>query len=117
MERNHDDSLAGHFGVEKTLKLLSRKYYWPKMRADVKKYVHGCNICMRSKAQRHKPYGNMQSLSVPMHKWKDLSMDFVTGLPRNKDWRGVEYNSILIIIDRLTKMVHYKPVLTTLNAK
>ena len=50
LERNHDNLLAGHFGVEKTLELLSRKYYWPKMRADVEKYVYGCNICMRSKA-------------------------------------------------------------------
>ena len=117
LERNHDDPLAGHFGVEKTLELLTRKYYWPKMRVDVEKYVQGCDICMSSKAQRHKPYGSLQSLPVPTHKWKDLSMDFVTGLPKSKDWRGVEYDSILVIIDRLTKMVHYEPVLTTLDAE
>ena len=50
LERNHDDPLAGHFGVERTLELLSRKYYWPKMRADIEKYVQGCDICMSSKA-------------------------------------------------------------------
>ena len=87
------------------------------MKADVEKHVHGCNICMKSKAQRHKPYGNMQSLPVPTHKWKDFSIDFVTRLSRSKDWRGVEYNSILVIVDQLTKMVYYKPVLITLNAK
>ncbi len=37
--KNHDDSLAGHFRVEKNLELLSRKYYWPKMRVDVEKYI------------------------------------------------------------------------------
>ncbi len=37
LERNHDDPRAGHFGVEKTLELLSHKYYWPKMRTDVEK--------------------------------------------------------------------------------
>ena len=44
-------------------------------------------------------------------------MGFVTRLSKSKDWRGVEYNSILVIVDQLTKMVHYKPVLTTLDAE
>ena len=44
-------------------------------------------------------------------------MDFVTGLPKSKDGRGVEYDSILIIVDQLTKMVHYEPILTTLEAE
>ena len=39
-------------------------------------------------------------------------MDFVTGLPQSTDWRSNSYNSILLIINRLTKMVHYKPVQT-----
>ena len=117
LERNHDDPLAGHFGVEKTLELLTRKYFWPKIRADVEKYVQGCDICMSCKAQKHKPYGSLQSLPVPTHKWKDLSMDFVIGLPMSKDWRGVEYDSILVIVDPLTKMIHYEPVLATLDAE
>ena len=99
LERNHDDPLAGHFGIEKTLELLTCKYYWPKIRSDVEKYVQGCDICMSCKAQRHKAYGNLQTLPIPTHKWKDLSMDFVTGLPKSKDWRGVEYDSILVIVD------------------
>lgn len=44
-------------------------------------------------------------------------MDFVTGLPKSKDCRGVEYDSILVIFDRLTKMVHSEPVLTTLDVE
>lgn len=44
-------------------------------------------------------------------------MAFVTGLSKNKDWRGVEYDFILVIVDRLTKIVDYKPVLTNLDIK
>ena len=44
-------------------------------------------------------------------------MDFVIGLLKSKNWQGVEYDSILVIVDRLTKMVHYEPVLTTLDAE
>ena len=43
-------------------------------------------------------------------------MDFVTGLPISTDWKGESYNSILVIVDRLTKIVHYKPVKVTINA-
>ncbi len=43
-------------------------------------------------------------------------MDFVTGLPISADWKGNNYDSILVIVDRLTKMVYYKPVKVTINA-
>ena len=70
---------------------------------------------MASKTVRHKPYGDLQALPVPIHRWKDLSMDFVTGLPVSTDWKGESYDSILVIVDRLTKMVHYEPVKVTID--
>ena len=116
ISRHHDDPLAGHFGIDKTKDLVGRKYYWPSLRRDIKAYVKGCGVCLGSKAVRHKPYGDLQSLPVPTHRWKDLSMDFVTGLPISTDWKGDSYDSILVIVDRLTKMVHYEPVKVTIDA-
>ena len=110
ISRHHDDPLARHFGIDKTRKLVGRKYYWPNLRKDVKSYVRGCDVCLSSKAVRHKPYDDLQFLPIPTHWWKDLSINFVTGLPFSSDWKGNSYNFILIIIDQLTKMVHYKPV-------
>ena len=55
-------------------------------------------------------------MPVPTHRWKDLSMDFVTGLPLSADWKGDNYDSILVIVDRLTKMMHYEPVKVTIDA-
>ena len=81
ISRHHDDPLASHFGIEKTRELLSRKYYWPTICRDVKDYVKGCDVCLALKAVRHKPYGDLQSLPISTHRWKDLLMDFVTGLP------------------------------------
>lgn len=90
LAQNHDDPLAGHFGVEKTLELLQRKYYWPNpghdseaapgMRQLVREYCESCAICKRSKAPRHRPYGELQPLPIPKFKWTDLTMDFVTRL-------------------------------------
>ena len=116
ISRHHDDPLAGHFGIKKTRELIARKYYWPTLCHDVEDYVKRCDVCLASKAVRHKPYGDLQSLPVPTHRWKDLSIDFVTGLPILTDWKGDSYDSILVIVDRLTKMVHYEPVKVTIDA-
>ena len=113
---HYDDSLVGHFGFDKTRELVGRKYYWLSLRKDVENYVKGCDVCLTSKVVRHKPYRDLQSLLVPTHQWKDLSMDFVTGLPLSADWKGNSYDSILVIVDRLTKMVHYEPVKVTIDA-
>ncbi len=43
-------------------------------------------------------------------------MDFVTGLPVSTNWKGETYDSILVIVDWLTKMVHYEPVKVTIDA-
>ena len=56
ISRHHNDSLAGHFGIDKTRELVGRKYYWPSLRKDVKDYVRGCDICLATKNVRHKPY-------------------------------------------------------------
>ena len=116
ISRHHNNPLASHFGIEKTRELVARKYYWPTLRHDVDDYVKGCDVCLASKAVWHKLYGDLQSLPVLTHCWKDLSMDFVTGLPILTDWKGDSYDSILVIVDRLTKMVHYEPVKVTINA-
>ena len=86
------------------------------MRKDVENYVKGCDVCLTSKAVRHKPYGDLQSLPIPTHRWKNLSIDFVTGLPLSADWKGDSYDLILVIVDRLTKMVYYEPVKVTIDA-
>ena len=112
----HDNPLVGHFGIHKTQELIVRKYYCPTLRQDVEAYIKDCNICLASKAIQHKHYTNLQILPVPTHRWKDLSMDFVTRLLISTNWKGKSYNLILVIIDKLTKMVHYKPVKIIIDA-
>ena len=115
ISRHHNDPLAGHFGIKKIWEFFFQKYYWLTLHHDVDNYVRGCNVCLALKAVRHKPYDDLQSLPMPTHRWKDLLIDFVTGLPILIDWKGDSYNSILVIIDWLTKIVHYKPVKITIN--
>ena len=98
----HDNSLAGHGGTAKTTELVSRQYYWPKMRETIKRYVKNCDTCQRSKAVRHAPYGLLQPNEVLDQPWRAIAIDFITDLPESD-----RYNTILVIIDRLTKMSHF----------
>ena len=86
------------------------------LRHNINNYIKECDICLASKTVQHKQYSDIQSLPVPIHCWKDLLMDFVTGLPILINWKGDNYDSILVIIDRLIKMIHYKSVKVTIDA-
>ena len=115
LKLNHDDPLAGHFGVSKTLELLRRKYFWQSMRKDVREYVKTCPICQRTKAKRHLPYGELSSFPVPSKPWQEITLDFITDLPPSK-FRGKVYDSILVIVDRYTKLARYIPTTKTITA-
>ena len=78
----------------------------------IKGYVKNCDMCQRSKVIRHAPYGMLQPNEVPDQPWKLITMDFITDLP-NSDG----YDTILVIIDRLTKMSHFIPWRTDLDAR
>jgi hypothetical protein len=86
------------------------------MRKDVRAYCHDCLRCRRSKAARHKPYGLLQPLPVPDRPWEHVTFDFITELPPSK-FLGQVYDSILVIVDRLTKMAHYVPAISTWTAE
>ncbi len=116
ISRQHDDPLEGYFGMDKTRELIARKYYWPSLQTDVEAYIKSCDLYLASKAVRHKPHKDLQSLPVPTHRWKNLSIDFVTGLPVSTNWKGETYDTILVIVDRLMKMVHYELVKVTIDA-
>ena len=74
-----------------------------------------CNICLASNAAQYKLYNDLESLLVPIYCWKNLLIDFVTDLSILTDEKRDSYDSILVIIDRLTKMVHYKQVKVTID--
>jgi hypothetical protein len=78
------------------------------MKIEIARYVARCDTCKRVKAIHMKDVGPLQSLPKPTWKWEDISMDFIVGLPRTA--KG--YDSIWVIVDRLTKIAHFLPVKT-----
>ena len=116
ISRYHNDLLASYFRVKKTMELVAEKYYWPTPRAEMEVYVKRCDVYITSKAIKNKPCGDLQLLPVPTHSWKNLAISFVTGLLVSTNWKGKTYKFILVIAERLTKMVNYELVKLTINA-
>jgi hypothetical protein len=95
-----------HPGSTKMYQDLKQHYWWTKMKIEIALYVARCDTCRRVKAIHMKSAGPLQSLPIPTWKWEDISMDFILGLPRTA--KG--YDSIWVIVDRLTKIAHFLPV-------
>nr|KYP60064.1 Transposon Ty3-G Gag-Pol polyprotein [Cajanus cajan] len=104
LKESHEGGLMDHFGVDKTLSLLKCKFYWPHMRVDVQRHCSKCINCLQAKS-RAMPHGLYTPLPIASSPWVDISMDFVLGLPRTQ--RG--FDSIFVVVDRFSKMVHFIP--------
>ena len=113
LQTHHESVAAGHPGRSKTLELLKRTYFWPKMQADVDRFVRNCHTCQCSRTPRHAPFGISRPLPIPDRPWQDISMDFVTGLPAS-GWQ--RFNTIWVVVDRLTKARHLVPCHSSVDA-
>lgn len=78
---------------------LKRIFWWPDIKKNVVDFVHSCLLFQKSKIKHKKPFGLLQTLSIPEWKLDNISMDFVAGFPRTA--KG--YHLIWVIVDRLTK--------------
>ena len=104
-EEEHDSKVAGHMGQDKTVELIRRNFFWPRMNPYIEDYVRSCDSCQRNKAARHVRYGLLQPLELAYAPWQSISMDFITDLPESNGCP-----SIWVIVDRFTKMAHFIPL-------
>ena len=109
----HDSVLRGHLGVEKTLTLVQRSYYWPNMTEDIRAYVESCKLCQEFKSQNKSPAGLLQPLPIPTKRWESVSMDIVTGLPETAEG----YSGCVVFVDRLSKMAHFAAVSSRVDSE
>jgi len=104
LQEVHDQSSISHLGNRRIIDLVQRFYYWSGHRATIRRYIRNCHACQRSKAPRDSINGLHHPLSIPQERWKDIAMDFITGLSLSEG-----YNVICTIICRLIKERHYVP--------
>jgi hypothetical protein len=109
LKEAHDSDYSIHLGSTKMYQDLKHKYWWYGLKRDVAAHVAMWDVCQRVKAEYQRPAGLLHSLKVPEWKWEEIGMNFIVGLPRTP--KG--YDSIWVIVDRLTKVAHFILVKTT----
>nr|GEX12635.1 putative reverse transcriptase domain-containing protein [Tanacetum cinerariifolium] len=72
---------------------------WPNMKANIATYVSKCLTCAKVKAEYQRPSGLLVQHEIPQWKWDNITMDFVTKLPKS----SYGYDTIWVVVDRLTK--------------
>ena len=107
----HGGGLAGHFGITKTLHVLEARYFWPRLRRDTRRLIGRCTTCIVGKMTKQSA-GQYLPLPVPEYPWQEVSLDFVLGLPRTRK----QQDSILVVVDRFSKMAHFLPCSKTTDA-
>jgi hypothetical protein len=105
----HDSAYSIHPGSTKMYHGLKSRYWWYGMKRTIAEYVALCDNCQRVKVERQRPAGLLQPFKIPEWKWEEISMDFIMGLPKTQSG----YDSIWVIVDHLSKVMHFIPVKTT----
>ncbi len=107
----HDHQASGHFGIKRTIRLISRTYFWPRMKDFVTKYIVSCQACQANKVSRAAPQGMLQSLTVPTKPFESVSTDFIVGLPLSST-----FEDLMVVVDRYTKFCILIPLSRPANA-
>ena len=113
---NEAHTLLAHLGPRKTADYLREHVWWKTMISDTKSFCEACEVCKRSKPSNQKPYGLLHPPELPKLPWESIGIDFVGPLPESKN-RDSSFDSITVIIDLMTLMVHLVPSCTTYTAK
>jgi Integrase zinc binding domain/Chromo (CHRromatin Organisation MOdifier) domain len=96
----HDSRACGHPGRDNHFAILARRFFWPRMSQDIRRFVRNCDSCGRNKAWRDRRQGFLKPLPIPERIWQEISIDFVVDLPPSEG-----RTNMIVITDRLGKGV------------
>nr|GFA90361.1 putative reverse transcriptase domain-containing protein [Tanacetum cinerariifolium] len=88
---------------------MKKLYWWPNMKADIATYLRKCLTCSKVKAEHQRPLSLLVQPKIPQWKWDNITMDFVMKLPKSSQG----YETIWVIVDRLTKSRLFLPMRET----
>ncbi|GJY60923.1 putative reverse transcriptase domain-containing protein [Tanacetum coccineum] len=109
MHESHKSKYSIHLGSDKMYQDMKKLYWWPNMKANIATYVSKCLTCAKVKAEHQRPSGLLVQPEIPQWKWDNITMDFVTKLPKSSQG----YDTIWVIVDRLTKSAIFVPMRET----
>ena len=82
------------------------------MKNDVASYISRCMKCQKVKVEHRHPAGLLQPLPIPEWKWEVVTIDFIPKFP----WSSRQHDSIMVVVDKLTKATHFVLVKSTHKA-
>jgi hypothetical protein len=94
------------------MELVSRDSWWPQLWKYIKEFIKSCNVCAQANIFCHHLHGLLQQLWILTSPWSSISMDFITNLPPSNS-----YDSILVMVDCLTKMAHFIACTKTITSE
>ncbi|GJT33355.1 putative reverse transcriptase domain-containing protein [Tanacetum coccineum] len=106
MHESHKSKYSVHPGSNKMYQDMKQLYWWPNMKDDISTYVSKCLTCLKVKVKHQKASGLLVQPEIPQWKWDNITMNFVTKLPRTSSG----HDTIWVIVDRLTKSAHFLPM-------
>nr|GFB15265.1 putative reverse transcriptase domain-containing protein [Tanacetum cinerariifolium] len=109
MHESYKSKYSIHPGSDKMYHDMKKLYWWPNMKADIAIYVSKCLTYAKVKAEHQRPSGLLVQPKIPKMKWDNITMDFVTKLPKSSQG----YDTIWVIVDRLTKSAIFIPLRET----
>nr|GEZ13495.1 putative reverse transcriptase domain-containing protein [Tanacetum cinerariifolium]GEZ14488.1 putative reverse transcriptase domain-containing protein [Tanacetum cinerariifolium] len=109
MQESHKSKYSIHPGSDKMYQDLKKLYWWPNIKAEIATYANMCLTCAKVKVECQKPSGLLVQPAIPVWKWENITMDFVTKLAKT----STSQDTIWVIIDRLTKSAHFLPMKET----
>ncbi|MBW0563923.1 hypothetical protein O181_103638 [Austropuccinia psidii MF-1] len=96
----------GHMSKDRTKKRVAITAWWPRWEQGLSEYINNCEIFQKENRKHGKKYGLLQHIEEPKHPWETINMGWVTGhVPGVKK----NFNSCLIIVDRLRKIMRCLP--------
>jgi len=98
----HTSPLGGHSRFLKTYHRVKKDFFGDGLKSDIQKFLVECLVCQQNKVETIKTLGLLQPLSIPSQRWEEVSMDFITGLPKSEG-----KSVIMVVVDRLTKYAHF----------
>jgi hypothetical protein len=98
----HTSPIGGHSGFLKTYHRIKKYFFWEGIKADVQNFVAKCVVCQQNKGETIKTLGLLQPLAIPSQHWEEVSMDFITGLPKSEG-----KSVIMVVVDRMKKYAHF----------
>ncbi|GKB59432.1 putative reverse transcriptase domain-containing protein [Tanacetum coccineum] len=106
IHESHKLKYSIHPGSDKMYHDMNMLYWWPNMKADIATYVSKCLTYAKVKTEHQRPSGLLVQPDIPEWKWEKITTDFITKLPK----MAAGFDSIWVIVDRLTKSAHFLPM-------